>query len=1374
MRIRAILVSAILLSLAGTVFPQERPDFYDNYTVIPNQPATAVIGLFKDSQGFIWASYISGIYRYDGVGMKHYKRIPGDTASLSDNLVRSFLFEDSLNRIWVSNFSNNIDIIEKNTGKVRQLVFDQSEFNFNSVAGLKGGCLDANGNIIGYALDGILAYFDLKQKKLTSILIDPVHPDSSINKVTKVYKDRDGNIWIGTWSGLFIYKEPENSFKRPDLPGQGADLLNDAFITDIFQDDDGVYWYATSSGLFKSAPGKDTIIHYHHIEGDAKSISHNIIVRLHEYPPDSGRTLLLHTWNGFNFFDKSSGTCRSYLFDRNNPAYTHVQVFYFELVDETGRVWLTTDNKKLIMFTPREDVFKSVQIRDETGYNYIGASFCKDEGGNLWVGTAYGGLFRYGKNMNLIERYQFKPDDYRNNFFIYSLLLDGDNMWMGFASRGLGRFNIRTGEFEHVLKKEDVGESNIFRIYNMLRDRFGIIWFCSVDGLFYTDSNDPESKLNKLQSPDERELFAMTVYEDDAGNIWFAAPNRGLYCLPVKNRADKSIILFDHREDDPKSLPSNQVSSVCQDTSGNYWIGSDVGLIRFFPDDSSFSIYKHKYSQEHLAIGYLKRDNTGNLWFFSDKGIVRFSPFENEENTFRAITRNDGMPFTEFYPWEFHIDRDGIIYCGGVRGSGNGFFYFDPKDMERNTHIPPVVFTSFRVRNEEAEMDSSITVARNIALKYHQNHFSFEFAALDYVNPQQNQYAYMLEGYDEDWIYSGNRNFVNYTGVPPGEYTFRVKGSNNDGLWNETGNSIRMTISPPPWKTWWAYTIYGIAFISLIIAWRRYDLKRQKLKQALEIEQVEAEKLKELDKMKSQFFANISHEFRTPLTLILGPLEKFSKKVRAEEDLQDLNIMQRNARRMQTLINQLLNLSKIESGQMKLQAWEEDIVSLTRGYIQSFESLARQQQIRLGFRSGPDYLPVYIDRDKIEKILYNLLSNAIKFNRKGGRVDVGLERKDEAVLITISDTGPGIPPEQLEHIFDRFYSAANSTYQEGTGIGLALTKELVALHHGSIRVESEAGNGTTFTVTLPLGKAHLTEKELVKNPEDLLTPFRFDLRDKVRSCPVEEGMPLQQDRIELVRDDADPVLLMVEDNADLRAYIRGFFEKEYQLIEAVDGLDGFEKAVENLPDIIISDVMMPKMDGFALGQKLKSDPGTSHIPLILLTARASTESKLEGLETGADDFITKPFDPQELQIRVKNLIAQRKRLAEYYRASLTDPGLRSVLPAPPEGISALDQQFLEKAIRVVKENMTDADFGVEEYSSRLAMSRIHLHRKLKGLLNQSPSDLIRTIRLKQAATLLKQHAGNVTQVAYEVGFNNLSYFAKCFQEEFGCLPSEYR
>jgi signal transduction histidine kinase/DNA-binding response OmpR family regulator len=608
----------------------------------------------------------------------------------------------------------------------------------------------------------------------------------------------------------------------------------------------------------------------------------------------------------------------------------------------------------------------------------------------------------------------------------------------------------------------------------------------------------------------------------------------------------------------------------------------------------------------------------------------------------------------------------------------------------------------------------------------------------------------MLEGLDDGWSYCGNRRFANYTGVPPGNYIFRVKGSNNDGYWNEEGTSILVSINPPPWKSWWAYTLYTLSFIILAIAWRRYDLKRHRLKQALELEQVEAEKLKELDGMKSRFFANISHEFRTPLTLILGPLDKLLTKTDDNECIQSLNVMQRNARRLQRLINQLLNLSKLEAGEMKLIAGERNIINLVRGYVHSFESLAKQKNIRLKFTSDDERTLIYVDNDKIEKILYNLLSNAFKFTPEGGEISVSVlthpvkpiykEGTKGGVNIIVADTGPGIPPDKVKHVFDRFYQANNgySGDQEGTGIGLALTQELVKLHHGDIFVESKEGKGTTLVPEIQL-------------------PEHDQLQE---SDQAKDGMP---------EDDARPLLLIVEDNDDLRSYIRSYLDDEYRIHEAVDGELGLQSAIKKVPDLIISDVMMPKMDGYQLCRKLKSDERTSHIPVIMLTAKAAREDKLEGLEIGADDFLTKPFDPAELQVRIKNLIEQRQNLREKY---LRD--FKLYPQAIEEEAVSMDEKFLQKAVEAVQDNISDSEFTVEVFGEKMAMSRMQLHRKITALTGHTANEFIRNLRLQKAAQLILKHTGDIAEIAYDTGFTTPSYFTECFRKYFGKSPTDYQ
>jgi len=516
--------------------------------------------------------------------------------------------------------------------------------------------------------------------------------------------------------------------------------------------------------------------------------------------------------------------------------------------------------------------------------------------------------------------------------------------------------------------------------------------------------------------------------------------------------------------------------------------------------------------------------------------------------------------------------------------------------------------------------------------------------------------------------------------------------------------------------------------------------------------------------------------------------------------------MQRNARRLQNLIIQLLSLSKIESGQLKLKASEENIVLLVNGYIQSFELLAKQKNIELAFHSTKDNIPVFVDRDKLEKILYNLLSNAFKFTGEGGRIEVLVTPLDplsrgetlpplnppswgdkaesqisplkrdsgrispleggRGVSISISDTGRGIPPEKLEHIFDRYYQIDDNYTkdQEGTGIGLALTKELVELHHGTITVESQLKKGTTFTVSMPLGKEHLKPEE-IGDPGELVKSVEF-VQQVEQITELQDQEALIDDDSE--KEDTKPLLLIVEDNDDLRSYIRSYLTSDYRISEAIDGEMGLDKAVERIPDLIISDVMMPKMDGMELCRKLKTDERTSHIPIILLTAKAAMEDKLEGLETGADDFLTKPFDPDELRVRISNLIQQRRKLKEIILKNIG-----SVNQLSNRGITSMDQKFLKKAVEVVEKYISDAEFTVELFGKEMAMSRVQLHRKLTALIEQSASEFIRSIRLNRAALLLKDKTGYIAEIAYDVGFNNPSYFSECFRKQFGKLPSEY-
>ena len=582
--------------------------------------------------------------------------------------------------------------------------------------------------------------------------------------------------------------------------------------------------------------------------------------------------------------------------------------------------------------------------------------------------------------------------------------------------------------------------------------------------------------------------------------------------------------------------------------------------------------------------------------------------------------------------------------------------------------------------------------------------------------------------------------------------------------------TVGYMVSPPWWHTTWAYILFaisgGLALLGLISGTWRMAAARARVRTELRMKRFEAEKLKEIDELKSRFFANISHEFRTPLTLILGPLERMVAKVKDSGVNQDLKTAQQNAHRLLRLINQLLDLSKMETGSMRLEVCQVEMGALIKQYVETFQSLADSKGITLKFESIEEGILAFVDRDKLQKIVFNLVSNALKFTPEGGRVMVSLATEPEHVVIGVSDTGMGIPPDQLEKVFNRFYQVdgTHTREQEGTGIGLALTKELVELHHGEITVSSEPGRGSRFIVRLPLGKDHLSEDEIVEHPIAAET-----VESALSTVEADQGIipePAAEKEVIPAPDKDTPMVLIVEDNAEMRRYIRGDLEKTYRIVEAGDGNEGLEQAQEKVPDLIISDVMMPGLDGNQLCEKLKTDERTSHIPVILLTAKAGMEDKVEGLETGADDYITKPFDVRELRVRIRNLIEQRRLLREKF-------GQKTILHPRDITVTSIDERFLQRALDVVEMHMSDEGFNVEGFSKAVGMSRANLHRKLRALTNHSASEFIRTLRLTRAAQLLKQNFGSVSEVAFEAGFSNPTYFSECFRKQFGIPPSKY-
>lgn len=857
------------------------------------------------------------------------------------------------------------------------------------------------------------------------------------------------------------------------------------------------------------------------------------------------------------------------------------------------------------------------------------------------------------------------------------------------------------------------------------------------------------------------------------------------------NRDDSTFTRYRFDPDNPNSLNDDRVMVITGTGDDLLWLGTSAGgLNRFNKNSETFTHYTKRDGLPSNNIYGLAEDGSGNLWISTDRGLALM---DIEAETFRTYDERDGLPSSEFNERSYYKSRDGHLFFG----SRDKLIAFHPDSLKDNTYIPPLVLTDFRIFNRSAKLDTAISRKNHIILSYDQNFLSFEFAALNYEASEKNQYRYKMAGTDKDWINAGTRRLASYTNLAPGDYVFTVQGSNNDDVWNETGASIRLTILPPWWRTQWAYGAYVLLFLAALYGWRRFELRRVYLKNELKVQRLEADKLRELDEMRTRFFANISHEFRTPLSLIRAPIEKLRERYSDEASQRDLSVMRQNVNRLLRLINQLLDLSRLEAGGLELQTRATEVAPFLRARVMAFSSLAQLKGLSLQFIAPEQNISTYLDREKVEKVITNLLSNAIKFTPAGGEVlvavgsgsssrqllvssgqsSVGSERlisgqrmPDDCLLITVKDTGIGIPAERQDKIFDRFYQVDDSQTRahEGTGIGLALTKELVALHGGKIEVESEPHKGAAFHVYLPLGKDHLQPHQIIEEDEEhTLSPAGDATELSAASAEVEptDGHDATSSESRVDKTD-QPIVLVVEDNADVRRYLREALDGAYQIVEASDGAEGLQTALDVIPDLIVSDVMMPNMDGFEMCRRIKSDEKTSHVPVILLTARASRDSKLEGLKLGADAYVAKPFDTREVVVRVRSLIEQRRQLAARFRREIT-------LQPNDVAVTSMDEQFLQRLLEVIEVRLSDPDFDVRAFSRAVGMSRQHLNRKLKGLAGQSASDFIRTMRLKRAAQLLGKRSATITEIAYEVGFSNPAHFSKSFRETFGKTPSEY-
>jgi signal transduction histidine kinase/ligand-binding sensor domain-containing protein/DNA-binding response OmpR family regulator len=1373
-------------------------------------PCDAVEAIIEDSEGFMWFGTQTGLCRYDGYSMLIYRRDEFDSTSISDSFVLSGRMLEDRNRrtIWIAG-RYGLSAYNMSTGRFTRFAADSADPHSLSNSFVTSMCQERTGRLWIGTENGLNEMIVDSGGHVTFIryLNGPNDSNSLGGKPIKALcEGDDGMIWVGTDHGMSRVDTKTNHlmwvfFTRRESHDQSANR-----VQVIRKDRNGILWVGTQGGVIRYDPRTSSFRQIGHDPRNPYSLSSNNVNSLSI--EEKGILWAGTADAGLNALDTETGQCVRFSHKPTSPEGLSHNVVNDVYRDSKGSIWVSTNDGGINKYERGKR--QCIHIRRETG-NPRGLSsddvwqMVEDKRGSVWIGSSEG-VNVYDRRSGTFRHYHHDPFNERSLSHPHAgaLHIDIDGtIWVG-THQGLNKIDPLTGsitrQYNEPLPPHNNSSNRISAVY---RDSRGTLWVGTVAG--------PKIVNLKEKRFDPFLYYGYTTQilgDRDGRTLWVTSDGDGLVKIDLKTRHLK---LFSNNPHDPTSISHNTVMSLCEDVSDPervLWVVTFGGGLNRF--DKSAGTFRRFMQPGGLADNFTSSiafDRRGYLWLGTSKGISRFDP---KTGVFRNYDTRDGINISEANQNSLLRASTGEIFVGTTKGLA----IFHPDSLRDNTNVPAIVLTDFRITNKSvlpggsgSPLTQPITETKQIVLSYRDNMITFEFAALDYVMPEKNLYAYKLEGFDNDWIHSANVRTATYTNLEPGKYIFHVRGSNNDGIWNEEGTSLSIIITPPWWKTSWAYLAYVIIIGTILYSTYRIRVHRLQLSHQLQIEHLEAEKMHEVDRMKSRFFANISHEFRTPLTLILGPIQKW--KSRIGPDLQvgeeenapttphggfqpltntgelrhDLGMAERNAHRLLRLINQLLDLSKLEAGAMKLRASRMNIVPLIKGIAYSFESSAGMRGVVLDVRVEQEEIEVYCDRDMVEKILSNLLSNAFKFTPEGGKVEVSLQvppspnlpvsgtrerergREGDLVEITVSDTGIGIPPDQFGKVFDRFYQvdASQTREHEGSGIGLALVKELVELHHGTIQVQSEVGQGTMFTVRLPLGRSHLKVDEIVEAPVSFEPAMRET--EAVFAEKATEGAP-EEAEPEHARGEM-PIVLVVEDNADVRTYIKDYLVPVYQVAEARDGAEGIEKAEEIIPDLIISDVMMPKKDGYELSRTLKNDEKTSHIPIILLTAKAASDNKIEGLEVGADDYLIKPFEPKELLARVRNLIDLRRKLRERFRASVP---LR-----PGEiAVTSMDDVFLNKVMAAVEQHIGDEHFHIEGLGAEVGMSRVQLHRKLTALTNQPPGEFIRYIRLHRAMELLQKGAGTVSEVGYSVGFSDPSNFSKCFHKQFGKRPSDIK
>lgn len=1307
-----------------------------------------VYDLLEDKEGFIWFATKDGLNRYDGYNFKVFTHDPYNEKSISGNTCTALL-QDSKGRIWIGTEKDGLNLFDPKTQRFyHAAVSDKEQINAGNY-----GIVYIKEDVIGNTW--LLTDKPGKIFNIESFDAFPEQTDfSNLVKAAVANKERRDLARFKFDYHSIGFTDSEHIYAFANQHPSVAEISYSYSFFKVLEDSKNRFW----------AVGQDSIVCWK--QQVIKTITF----------PKGGQTL------ANQFADGTIAICNqnyTWLFKPDEllkldslttrnaymamPQKTNLVNQIFK--DRSGNIWASTKGYGLLKFNPRVKQFQTYVPTISP------AALFQDYKGNVYLHANYNPSYQIYKLDKLSDTIQSLPSETGEKVNHHDAIYQDrqHNFWItSYIHTKPGRSLIKLTENWKVIKKYPlpiIDDKNFsLKIHE---DEKGIIWMGYSNGALFRF--DPVTE--KFTTYSYRSLLPTSgspvenfcLYQE--GKILWIGTQKGL--IRAENfQTQPRFSIYKNSKTDRQSLSNDFVSGAINDPilpDKYLWVSTKGGgLERLDKQTGKFEHFTENLGLPNKVVYGILLGDDNNLWMSTNRGLSSLNP---KTLIFTNFNKSDGLQDDEFNTNSYFKATNGELLFGGIKGIN----IFRPSAIINSAKQPVTKLIGLKINNQEIEAgdDSNLLIqalgyVTELDLSHDQNQIALEFAVMDFTNPVKNRYRYQLKGIDRDWVEAGTNHFANYAQLPEGKYTFQVIGTTNGEVWSKP-TELKIHVHPPFYKTWWAYLIYFVALIYLWYRWNQSQLKRVRLQEQLLYKDKEATRLAELDTIKTNFFANISHEFRTPLTLLMGPLNLIQKKYPTEELIPT---MQRNLFRLQTLINQLLDLSKLEAGKMEPKIHYADLSHFLTYLCASFESIAQSKQIIFERSLSQASQMAYFDSDKIEKIITNLLSNAFKFTHENGRIKVEVSYQNrpsdstvKAVRIIIIDNGIGIDPARLPRIFDRFYQVDNGRKRdyEGTGIGLALVKELVNALRGTIDVKSAPGRGTTFTLTLPCDQTTWENYIVTPEPAAPSLPLTQEVVDKKAEQPVSENS------------DELPVLLVVEDNVDLRKFVRSIFEGTYHIEEAQDGQQGLELAINQIPDVIISDLMMPRMDGLEFCKALKTDLRTDHIPVILLTAKAALEDRLEGLELGADDYIAKPFDTDELKIRVRNLLKQRQLLQQKY--SLSTNTISSQVEISKSASS--HEQFLQKTNAILDEYLSESSFTVEQFAAEMGITAVQLRRKLKAITDQTGIEYIRNYRLEKAATLLRNKAGTVSEIAYLVGFESLSYFSKVFQERFGKKPSEW-